>query len=397
MAWTLLGRVAQALAQAGLLVVAARIGGAEMVGELALALAICSPVMVVVGLQQRVVFVTDVGRRFGWRTHVQLRRVASAVGIVAALLLASTPWISAPLATVAALSLAKAGDLRGDLHHATYQVRRAMRLYARSLWLRAGMGLVAMAVFTAVTRELSLGLLAMAAVSWAVAVLHDGPTSVALRGPPAGGGDWVALLQTAAPLGLVMLVDSLTQQAVRLQVDGMLGASALGHYAVMSYVGVAGGAVVFSLGTPLLRPMAEHFGAGRRRAFVRIVLRLVGLCATLGLGGVAFAVTLGRPFLGAVFGVEFETHADVFGTVMGAAALHFVLNALMHAVNATGQRRAQPVVYWVALGATVVSGWSWIPAHGLTGAAAAASAGWAAAVVVAAILLVHAVRRGAPA
>ncbi len=390
MVWTLLGRFAQAGAQAGLLVVVARLGSAEMVGELALAMALCSPIMVIVGLQLRVVLVTDLSGRFGWADHVGLRRRASALGVALATLIAAVPGLPISVAAVLAVALGKAGELSSDLHHATFQRRGAMRLYARSVATRAILGLTAASLVLFTTGRLGLGLFAMAAVSWAVALIHDAPRSKGLRGPVRSAGPLRELLWVAAPLGLVTFVDSITQHAVRLQVDAMLGTIALGHYAVMSYAVVAGGAVVFALGTPLLPRLAEHHAAGRHRVFTRIAGRLVGLSALLGVGGIAFAGLLGRPFLGLVFGVTFESEADVFPWVMTAGALHFVLGSLMHAVNAAQQRRAQPWIYLTALGVTLAAGWLWIPVHGLRGAAWASSAGWAVAIVIASAILLRA-------
>lgn len=384
-----MGRLAQAGAQAGLLVVVARLGSAQMVGDLALAMALCSPIMVIAGLQLRVVYVTDLERRFGWCSHVQLRRWASGLGVgLATLIAAGGMPVSA--AAVFAVAASKAGELRSDLHHAAFQRRGAMRMYARSVAARSALGLVAAGSLLWATADLALGLLALAAVSWVVAIAHDAPLTARLRGPRQGPGTATQLLWVAAPLGLVTFVDSLAQHAVRLQVDAMLGTVALGHYAVMSYAVVAGGAVVFSLGTPLLPRLAEHHVAGRRRRFVATVLRLVGVSATLGVAGVAFALAFGRPFLRVVFGAAFESEAAVFPWVMAAGALHFVLGALMHAVNAAQQRRAQPWIYLTALGVTVLLGWQWIPGHGLRGAAWASAAGWSVAVVVASGILVRA-------
>lgn len=360
-----------------------------MVGDLALAMALCSPVMVIVGLQQRVVYVTDVDRRFGWATHVRLRRWASATGVAVVGLAATMTWVPVSIGVALAIALAKAGELAGDLHHATFQARGAMRLYAQSLGIRAVSGLAALGGTLAVTGSLALGLLAMAVTAWGVAAFYDAPRSTPLRARW-GAGDVSALLAVAAPLGLVTFVDSITQHAVRIQVDSLMGTEALGHYAVMSYGATAGGAVVFSLGTPLLRRMARQFAAGNRTAFLRTTGRLVGLSAALGFAGVTFALAVGEPFLVNVFGEEFARDASVFPWVMGAGAVQFVLGSLMHAINAAQQRRVQPWIYLAALATALSLGWLRIPSQGLVGAAEAAAAGWAVAAGLAAVVLYRA-------
>ncbi|MGH1342931.1 MAG: lipopolysaccharide biosynthesis protein [Nannocystales bacterium] len=378
--------MAQALAQAGLLVLAARFGSAQMVGDLALAMALCSPIMVIVGLQQRIVYVTDVKRRFGWSTHLRLRRWASASGVALVGLATAATWVPVSVGIALAIAVDKAGELAGDLHHATFQARGAMRLYAQSLGLRSVLGLTALGGTLALTGNLALGLFAMAAMAWGVATLYDAPRSAPLRSQT-GPGSLAGLLAVSAPLGLVTFVDSITQHAVRIQVDTMLGTEALGHYAVMSYGATAGGAVVFSLGTPVLRRMAGQFAAGHRTAFARTTARLVGLSATLGAAGVLFALVVGEPFLATVFGDEFSREAPVFPWVMGAGAIQFVLGALMHAINAAQRRRAQPWIYLAALGTALIVGWIRIPTQGLLGASEAAAAGWTVAMGLAAVVL----------
>ena len=266
-----------------------------------------------------------------------------------------------------------------------------MRLYAQSLGLRAVLGLTALGMTLVLTGSLALGLFAMAATAWGVATLYDAPRSAPLR-TRLGSGDVSTLLTVAAPLGLVTFVDSITQHAVRIQVDTLMGTEALGHYAVMSYGATAGGAVVFSLGTPLLRRMASQFAAADRTAFLRTTARLVGLSAALGFAGVVFALVAGEPFLTAVFGDEFSREASVFPWVMGAGAIQFVLGSLMHAINAAQQRRVQPWIYLAALGTALAVGWLRIPSRGLFGAAEAAAAGWAAAAGLAAVVLYRAWR-----
>lgn len=392
MVWTLVGRAAGASAQAGLLVLLARVGSARMVGELALAMALCSPVMVIAGLQLRVVYATDVAQRFAWSSYRHLRASASAVGVAIACMLAASPWIDVSLGIIAAVALTKAGELASDLHFGVFQRRGHMRLYGRSLILRASGGLAALTGVLIVTDDLATALLASAAVTWMVAWLHDAPHAKALRVHSGNGlrASTGALLRTAAPLGLVTFIDSMTQHIVRLQVDAALDTTALGQYAAMSYIVVAGGAVVFSLGTPLLPRMAEHFEAGRRLAFRAIAGRLVLSTAALGLAGIVFAQVLGTPFLRWTFGPEFAREGSVFVWVMAAGALHFILGALVHVLNAAKQRRAQLWIYLGALSGAVATAWICIPINGLRGAAQASMVGWALAVCAASVVLMRA-------
>src|ERR1700690_1751773 len=58
-AWTLVGNVVYAACQWTIVVVLAKLGNADMVGEFALALAVAFPITLLANLQLRSVFVTD--------------------------------------------------------------------------------------------------------------------------------------------------------------------------------------------------------------------------------------------------------------------------------------------------------------------------------------------------
>src|SRR5438067_11454395 len=83
--WSLAGQVAYSACQLGILVVLAKLGTPEMVGEFALALAIASPIMICAGLSSlRIVQATDGGGgeyRFG--DYLLRRLLTTVAGLLA--------------------------------------------------------------------------------------------------------------------------------------------------------------------------------------------------------------------------------------------------------------------------------------------------------------------------
>jgi len=67
--WTLAGNVIYATCQWGILVVLAKLGTPQMVGEFALALAVTAPILIGAGLSLRSVQATDALREYKFRDY----------------------------------------------------------------------------------------------------------------------------------------------------------------------------------------------------------------------------------------------------------------------------------------------------------------------------------------
>src|SRR4051794_18409006 len=77
--WTLAGNVAYAGAQWAVVIILAKWGTTEIVGEYALGLAIAGPVLMFANLQLRMVLVTDVRQECGFPCYLGFRLVTTAV------------------------------------------------------------------------------------------------------------------------------------------------------------------------------------------------------------------------------------------------------------------------------------------------------------------------------
>src|SRR5262249_21781801 len=81
--WTLLGNVVYAFCQWGVLVVLAKLGSPEMVGQFALALALTAPVFLFANMQLSGVLATDSTMTHEFRDYLALRVISTAVGLLA--------------------------------------------------------------------------------------------------------------------------------------------------------------------------------------------------------------------------------------------------------------------------------------------------------------------------
>ncbi len=80
--WTLMGNAAYAGSKWLILVLLAKLGTPEMIGLLALGVAVSMPVLAFTDLQLQTVMVTDVEKNYGFSDCIGLRLITTALGIL---------------------------------------------------------------------------------------------------------------------------------------------------------------------------------------------------------------------------------------------------------------------------------------------------------------------------
>src|SRR5690606_3155190 len=130
---------------------------------------------------------------------------------------------------------------------------------------------------------------------------------------------WLAL-----PLGFVAMLISLNTNIPRYFVERYLGEAQLGIYAAMAYLIVAGNTVVSALGQSVISRLAAYYAEGNRRAYARLLGRLLAIGAGLGLVGVLVALLAGELILNLLYGPEYAAEAGVFVWIMVAAGIGYL-------------------------------------------------------------------------
>ena len=374
--WTLLGNAAYAATQWGVLVAMAKLTDPEAVGRFALGLALIAPVLMLANLQLRAVQSTDARFSTPLRDYLALRIATSTLAllVVGAIALSGGQGRETAL-VVLAVALAKAIESVSDVMYGLFQQLERMDRIARSLIARGIAGLAALAGVLFATRSLLPAVLAFAAVSLAMLFAYDLPGR-ALE-PPRGPDrrtpgrrlrDVAAVAWTGLPLGVVMLLISLNANVPRYFIARSAGERALGIFAALSSVVVAGNLVVGALGQSASPRLASLWAAGRTADFTALVRKLAASGAVLGAACVAGAALLGRPVLRIAFTPEYAGHAPVFEVLMLAAALGFVASFLGYALTAVRAFAVQVPLFGGACAVAAAGSWLWVPRHGIMGA-----------------------------
>ncbi len=373
--WTLLGNLVFHASQYGLLVIIAKRGTPEALGQFAFASALASPVLQFLNLQLSVVQATDVTRETRFSTYFMLRLLTTALGlaVIAAVgVLAADS--SSTLAIVLAVGAMKAAESLSDLCYGLFQQRERMARTSTSLILR---GILSAAAFLVALPHGGLGMAALAAAgAWLLVFLfHDWPSVSGILGaappPPVQGSSSSlrTLLAVALPLGVVSLLLALNPNIPRYFIEHSLGPRSLGYYAAAGSLTAPGLLIVASLTQPAAARLARAHHEDDRRAFVHLLSRLVGVAAAIGMAGVALSVVAGRPILTLLYRSDYGDYASVMTWAMIAGAFGCIGSALGQGMSSARKFRIQTVVLTASVAAGAAACLLLVPRNGLEGAA----------------------------
>lgn len=388
--WTMLGNVFYALCQWGMLAVLAKLGTPEMVGQLALALAVSAPIMLFANLKLRSVQATDARDEYGFGTYFGLRLITTPVALTTIMGIAWLRFDVAAGLVITLMGMAKAIESISDIFFGLMQKQELMSTIARSQILKGALSFASFALAMVVTDSLVWSV-ACIALSWAaVLVLYDVPNAAAvltlscchrrrprrlaslfMLRPNWSVSSLARLSWRAVPLGLAVMLGSLGSNVPQYFIEHFRGTYDLGLYASMSYPMVAGSLVISALSQSATPRLAKYCATQNSTAFRTLLMKLLAIGFLLGVAGIGIVALVGNDILRLLYGTQYARQADVFLLIMVAVAVRYLYVFLGTAVNAMRRFGIQlPIhvigtVFLIGLCAFLV------PSHGMVGAACA--------------------------
>jgi O-antigen/teichoic acid export membrane protein len=364
-----------------MLVVLAKLGRQEAVGQFSLGLAVTAPVFMLTNLNIRGVQATDARHEYAFGDYLGLRLLASlfALLVVLAVTLLAR-YDSTTQAVILAVGLAKGVESIADVFHGLLQQRERMARIAISMMLKGPLALTVLGGLVHWTGSVLWGALGLAASWGLVLALYDVPSGASVLG---GTAPWhrlrprwdiatlARLARLALPLGMVMFLISLNTNIPRYFVERHLGLHELGVFAALWYLTMAGGMVELAVGHAAHPRLAKRFAAGDRRGFLSLLSRQLVVAGLLGAAAVVGALLVGRPALGLLYGPEYADHAALLAWILTGAAIGYVASQLNFAMTAARRFFVQAPLFLVVISVTLVACATLIPTYGLYGAALA--------------------------
>jgi O-antigen/teichoic acid export membrane protein len=368
------GNVVYAGCQWGVVSVLAKFGGASIVGELTLGLAVSAPVFMFTNLQLRAVQATDVNAESAFADYFTLRFVATLFGLM--LIIGLLPFAGSSAAVrfvILVVSVSKCAECMSDMTAGLLQREERLKLVAISLMIRGAGSVLVFSITFAYVRNLAYSLIAMSGVWLAVLLFYDLPNARALIGRHDAYFrlDRRALCRLAMlglPLGWVATFASLYVNIPRYFLQHYLGLAEQGIYASLAYLVVAINLVVLALTQSVTTRLAHLFAQGEIEQFVRLVTRLSMLGVLIAAVGVPLTFLVGRPLLTFLYRREFADHVGLLALLVGIAGIFTIGAFLFCGVTAARSFRAQVPIYFVAMLVGTIGASLLVPQYGLIGA-----------------------------
>lgn len=395
--WTFTGNLVYAASQWGMLVVLAKLGSPEMVGQFTLGLAVTAPVIMFTNLQLRGIQATDAKRDYVFSDYLGLRLIGTGLAllIIAGITLkAGYRWETSLV--ILTIALAKAFESIGDVFYGMIQQHERMDRIALALMIKGPLSLLLLGIGVSLTGSVVGGAIGLA-IAWGLVLfgwdIRNGrlilknssqgreEDLLAADAEPANSQNplyprWNRktlgkLVWLALPLGFVMMLISLNTNIPRYFIERYLGERELGIFAAMSYLMVVGQMVVSALAESASPRLAKYYAAGNSTAFRTLLLKLVGVGLMLGTGGVFVAVVAGREILTLLYKPEYAERADLFVWLMVAAGMLYVSSFLGYGMTAARYFRVQMPLFVLVTGSSAIACFWLIPTQGVRGAAIA--------------------------
>jgi O-antigen/teichoic acid export membrane protein len=388
-AWTFAGNIVYSACQWGGLVVLAKLGSPEVVGQYSLGLAIAMPVLMFSCLQLRPVIASDIREEHRFGDYLGFRIVttvaASVIILAISIVMRSGPVLAALILLV---GLSQAVEVISDVYYARLQFIHRMDRIAKSQILRGPLSLLAMGFAVYLTGHVVWGVAALALVRMLVLIGYDLRSQTQSSQPfsmdeQQARGELAHLkeilrprwdlqkmgkiLWLSFPLGLVALLLNLNTNIPRYFIQWSLGARELGIFAAVAFLMSAGNLLVGALAQAVFVRFARSYAGGDRADFVAVLLKLLGVGTVLGAGGMLVAWIAGPEVLRILYRPEYASHSNLLVWFMLVAWISYLSQFLGTAITA-----ARIFVHQIPLNAAaalaIAAGSYWlVPRMGLTG------------------------------
>jgi len=370
--WAFAGNVVYGGFQWAVLVVIAKLGNPEMVGQFALALAVTSPVILFANLQLGAILATDARSEFQFRDYLTLRLIATGLALLVVAGIAilagyrrETIWVILMVGT------AKGFEAVSDVLYGFFQKYERMDRVGKSMIMKGPLSLIGVALGLYITGSILWGAVGLA-ISWAFILLsydvHNAKLILRAFPQQASGTSGIAheakrrspietlstlaqLAWLALPLGFARLLASLNASIPRFFIERHLGEWELGIFAAMAYLMVVGNRLMHSLGQSVSPRLSRYYTEGNWVALRTLTLKLMGIGTGLGAVSILAASIAGKEILTLLYRPEYAGHITVFVWLMVAASIDYLNTFLWYTLTAVRRLKAQALL----LLATVVS------------------------------------------
>jgi len=389
--WTFVGNVVFAGSKWGMLVILAKLGSPERVGQFVFALAVNAPIFIFSNLRLRAVQATDARHEYKFEDYLKLRIITTVFAFSIIICIVIVGDYGKELALIIlALGIAKSFESISDVFYGLLQQRERMDKIAKSMIIKGPLSLIAMGIIYYLTNSIIFGAISIAASWMAVLVFYDIRNGYLILGSTSKFMKLINREYTikrlvpikwdiktlfnltclAFPLGIVAMLVSLKSNIPRYFIKAFMGEHSLGIFGAMAYMMVAGDTIVSAIGQSASPRLAKYYASRNDEAFRSLLFRLVKIGIILSCIGVLGAYLLGEDILTILYSSEYAI-PDLFVYLVIAMGISYIASFLGYGMTAARYFKIQVPLFALVIGTLTLACLLLIPSNGLYGAAIA--------------------------
>lgn len=377
------GNVALAASQWALLVIIAKLAGVAALGQFAMALAIAAPVYAFASFKLRAVLATSPADDIAFGHYLGFTLIATALATTVVVGIAWFVVEPRNSMIVTLVGLAKASETVADMIHGHLQKHERFSVISASQIIKSVAGVVVVWTILIISPDLELAVGGYAAVRLATLLGFDFRSAKKLSiklGEPGSDihfkqSELVQLFRVGFPLGIVVALNTLQTSLPRLTLAEFLDEAAVGYFAAMAYLVIAGAMIVNSWAQATLPKLARAY-LESRSDYIRLLGKNCLFAILVGAGGLALAAFGGEAILVFLYTPEFQGMQVPFVWIMASGGLLYLSAVMGAAVTAARSFHSQALVAVLITLALVTFLFLLVPSMGITGAAMATGAAY---------------------
>lgn len=390
--WTFLSQLVYGTCQWGTLIVLAKLGTPQMLGQFTLALALLSPVILFFNLNLRGLQASDTKQEYFFYDYLLLRIITTTLAlcvVVSLVFLGDYQRVTAII--IVFVGLAKAIESISDIFYGLFQQKERMDNIAQSIIFRSLLSFITLSLTLYLTNSLKWAVIGWTITTIITLFVFDIPTSNVFANVNFKQqlsqiyqqtleeynisllyNKWQKLLNLinfSLPVGGIMMLLAISTNMPRYCIEYYLGQRELGIFAAIAYIPTSGIIVVSALGQSALTRLAKYYTKGDKIAYIKLIFQLIFIGVGLGLFGILIAIFAGKPILTLVYQSEYAEKSDVLLLLMFWVFFSYIGTFLGYAITAARVFRSTLIVVFIKACTTALFSLSLIPSHGLNGSA----------------------------
>lgn len=374
--WNFIGSLIYSLSQFLILVILAKLGNPAMVGLYSIGLAITEPINKLTNLQLRQIQATDTkDSNYKFNDYYGLRIVSSTIMVLIILvIIIISSYRTEKSLIILLIVLRRMIFSYSDVVFGQLQKHERMDYIGKSQSVRGISSIVVVAITLYFTGNLIITLIMLNLLWFFLFVFYDRKNLTLFISnvkPYFSISKFRSLFILALPLGIVLMLISLNTNVPRIFVERILGEAALGYFASIAYLIVAGNIFVSAVGQAVAPRLAKLYSDGEINKFKRILNYMLIISILIGLIGVFLSIYMGEFVLTLLYDETYAEHNQVLVLIMISGIFSFSRAFMGYGLTSMRYFKVQPYINLLGLIIILISSSILIPIYNLNGAAIA--------------------------